>query len=137
MQSILETFINQKSFKNADDKKRFLERKLHTRYAMIDTLLNTYNKDYFGVIQQANSDELIMGCKSVETVFKVTVVSVATVRHKCAESRLHQRANKDDLYFPAYLTDYPMMYIAENQQEIQMLVRVRDYLLSSSLHNTY
>lgn len=60
MRLVIECFINRTSLYNSADKDAFLLSKLDRLYRTYDTLLNTYNTNYIGVLQQANTDELAM-----------------------------------------------------------------------------
>ena len=127
VQIMFENFINKASLRKAEDKISFFLKKLTTLYATFDTLLHTFNKHYGGVIQEANSDELILGYRSVETVFDVTSNVGATMSLKIAENRLRKRATKEDLYYSTYLKKYPLLYHAIGEvDEKTHYVRLRD-----------
>ena len=134
MQTVLEPFLNARSLQRTSNHASFLERKLLRIYGVYDTLLHTYNKHYFGIIQEANTDELVMGYKSIETVFHVTTEAGISTSLSVAEKRLKQRASKDDLYYAAYLKPYPLLYQTD-AGTVNEFVRMRDCYVILMLDN--
>ena len=111
-----------------------LQKKYQTLYSVYDTLLHIFNRKYFGIFQEANADELLMGYKSIETVFSVTSAAGASTSYSVAEKRLKKRANKDELYYATYLKPYSMVY--ETDCGIaNHLVRMRDCFVILMIDN--
>ena len=122
VQLLLQSFLNAKTLQSFSDTKTFdqaeqaekkisyLQKKLQVLYGVYDTLLHVLNKKYLGLMQEANTDELMMGFKSLETVFDVTSGAGATASHSVGEIRLKVRAFPDDLYYAAFLKPYRMTY---------------------------
>ena len=69
IQLLLESLISFRYFKETTDKHRFLQPKLMKLYLIYDSMLNNLNYKYTGVLQQANTLELIMHSKCLTTVF--------------------------------------------------------------------
>jgi hypothetical protein len=67
-----------------------LPKKMRRLYFTYDILLNTINKQYIGLLQERNTFELLMGYKSVTTVFKITGKSGTTMSLKIAEVKLKE-----------------------------------------------
>jgi hypothetical protein len=134
LQLILHQFVNTRSLFRSDDKIMFMRQKLQLLYGIYDTLLHVYNKNYFGVFQMANADELIMGYKSVQTVFEVSSNAGASTSFSFAERRLKSRAVKDDLYYSAYLKPYLMTYQTDAGM-VTKEVRMRDCFIILMIDN--
>jgi transposase len=135
MQLIMESFVNDCSLKRAGDKVQFLRQKLQFLYGSYDTMLHCLNKKYFGVLQIANADELMMGYKSIQTVFEVTSGAGASTSLPVAERRLKLRVNKDDLYYAAYLKAYTMTYDTYGAENVTKDVRMRDCFIILMMDN--
>ena len=134
MQMSFEPFLNAHSVQRATDIEHFLKQKLLLLYSGYDTLLHNMNKMYCGLLQKANTDELIMGNKSVETVFSITSGAGASTSLNVAERQLKAKALKDELYYEAYLKPYNMMYETDAGM-VTKGVRMRDCLVILMLDN--
>ncbi|CAC5364010.1 unnamed protein product [Mytilus coruscus] len=71
IQIILDKFVNRDSFYSSGDKIAFLLSKMERLYGSYDILLNTFIKNYIGILQQANTDEQAMHFQSITTVFSI------------------------------------------------------------------
>lgn len=109
-QIILETFINKNSLKKSVDKQDFLKKKINRVYSIHDVLLNTYNKRHIGVLQEANTEELLMEYHSIGSVFSVTGASGMTTSLKAAELKLEEKATNDQCYFNTYIKKHLLEY---------------------------
>jgi hypothetical protein len=103
IQLLLQQFINLRTLERTPHRSSVLQQKCQLLYSVYDILLHVVNRKYFGIFQIANSDELLMGYKSIETVFNVTTGAGSSTSLCVAEKRLKKRANKDDLYYAIYL----------------------------------
>ena len=66
-------FINRESVRQAGDTTlQFLDNKITRLYSLYDTGLNTINRNYSGLIQDMNSDELAINHNSLTTVFSLS-----------------------------------------------------------------
>ena len=133
-QLLLWPFIDTRSFRISPDKDKFLKRKMKCLYSVYDTILHTYNKTHFGILQEANTDELMIGYKCINTLFDVTSASGATMSLDKAEQRLKAKADKDLLYFMAYLKEYLLKYYTDAGLE-KVWIRLRDCHLNLMLDN--
>ncbi|CAC5388681.1 unnamed protein product [Mytilus coruscus] len=109
-QLFLETFINEKSFRRTEDLDKFALSKLKKMYGCFDTLLNLLNKNYIGLLQDINSQELVMNYRSISTVFSVTSTSGATLSLNESEQRLKEKASSDLCYYNTYLKKHTISY---------------------------
>ena len=110
IQLLFQPFINLTTLHRTENKKTFLLPKIQLHYSVFDTLLHSYNKMYFGILQQANSEELMLGYKSLQTVFEITSGSGCSTSLPVAERRLVLKANPEDMYFATYLKPYSLTY---------------------------
>ena len=110
LQIFFETFINKESMWHTSDKKSFLYSKIETLYSVYDILLNTFNRNYFGVLQQANTDELAMHYHSISTVFSITRNAGMSASLDAAEKKIKTRTVDDLCYYNTYLKKFPMTY---------------------------
>ena len=110
MQILFESFINPKTLRQTDDIMNVIETKLTSLYNTVDILLNVYNRNYFGVLQEKNTNHLIMNYKCVRTVFNITSKTGATLSLNAAEQRLKAKTSRDLCYFNTYLKKYPIEY---------------------------
>ena len=110
LQTILGVFINKVSLKRSGNKHGFLISKIVCLYSMFERLLNLQNRQYFGVVQELNTDELVFNYHSVGTVFSITSTMGITQSLKSAERRLKLYSNEDLCYFSTYLKRYPIKY---------------------------
>ena len=125
IQAFLQNFLNERTIERTANLQAALKQKLQLLYSTYDTLLHTYNKKYLGIFQVANSDELLMGYKSIETVFSVTCSAGATASLNTAEQWLKKKVNEDDLYWASYLKPYLMEYETDAGM-VEKYVRMRD-----------
>ncbi|CAG2195104.1 unnamed protein product [Mytilus edulis] len=109
-QLFLETFINEKSFRRLEHLDKFASSKLKKMYGCFDTLLNLLNKNYIGLLQDINSQELAMNYRSISTVFSVTSTSGATLSLNESEQRLKEKASSDLCYYNTYLKKHAISY---------------------------
>ncbi len=72
MQIILESFINRNSIRKSNASNELLDTKYKALYSTYDRLLNVFNKNHIGIIQERNTTELSMHYTSVSTVFGIT-----------------------------------------------------------------
>ena len=103
-------------------------------YSVYDTQLHTMNKLYCGLLQKANTQELIMGNKSVETVFSITSGSGASTSLNVAERQLKEKVLADNLYYEAYLKPYSLTYETDAGM-VTKEVRMKDCYLILMLDN--
>ena len=59
-QIILESYINKESMRRSENFTNFLNSKLKKLYCLFDSLLNILSKNYIGLLQDVNSQELAM-----------------------------------------------------------------------------
>ena len=85
MQLLLGIFINTDALRKSPDAPGYLQQKLEKLFTLYDGLLNTCNKNYIGIFQQANTDELLYDYRSIKSVFRITAASGATSSHVKAE----------------------------------------------------
>lgn len=98
IQFIIGAFLNRRQLQRAPDSYAYAKQKLERLYMAYDWLLNLLNKNYIGVFQQANTDELLQDCKSVKTIFNVTSAAGATSSLAKAETDWKQKVDEDLLY---------------------------------------
>ena len=99
LQIILEVFINKVSLSQAADKHKFVKSKISRLYCVYDNLLNLLNRNYTGILQELNTDELVYNYHNVGTVFQVTSHGGITSSIKTAEKRLNIQADNDLTYY--------------------------------------
>ena len=83
-----DTFVNKSSIRKSKIPAGVLKSKITRLYATFDVLLNTFNKNYCGILQQLNTKELVMNYHSAKTIFSVTSSSGATQGIDAAEREL-------------------------------------------------
>ena len=108
VQMILETFINRMSVRKCKD--IYVKSKLGRIYGLYDSLLNTFNKKYIGVLQQANTDELAMHYRSIDTVFSITSSTGVSSSLMHAERKIKERTANYLCYYNTYIKLYPLKY---------------------------
>ena len=123
VQILMEAYINPSTIKEGKVSE-IIPKKLRKLYFTFDILLNVFNKKHVGLLQEKNTFEMIMGNKSVSTVFNITASSGATMSLKVAEVKLKTKADKDMCYFNTYLRYHEMKYASvagpkEGQVRIQ------------------
>jgi hypothetical protein len=67
-QIILESYINKESMRRSENFTTFLNSKLKKLYCLFDSLLNILNKNYIGLLQDVNSQELAMNYQSINVL---------------------------------------------------------------------
>ena len=110
VQCLLLSFINKTTLSKNTNKEKFLRKKLQRFYLTFDTLLNTLNKNHEGVLQTANTDELLMHHKSVTTVFAITGAAGITKCLRQAEKLLLPFATDDFMYYNTFIKGTPLTY---------------------------
>ena len=110
IQLLLESSISFRYFKETTDKQRFLQPKLMKLYMIYDTMLNNLNHKYTGLLQQANTLELIMHSKCLATVFQVAANSGIAMSLSSATRYLENNTVDDLLYYNTYLKGQPLTY---------------------------
>ena len=109
-QVLLDGFINMKGLRLTKFPERFLDRKYQVLYGAYDTLLNCFTQKHIGILQLANSSELLMEHKSLNTVFSVTSDMGATTSLKTAENLIQKKVDSDQLYYNTYIKKYTLSY---------------------------
>ncbi|VDH90484.1 Hypothetical predicted protein [Mytilus galloprovincialis] len=133
-QIILESYINKESLRKSENVGQFLNLKLRKLYSLFDSLLNLTNKNYIGLLQDVNSQELAMNYQSINTVFSVTSFSGATLSLHESEQRMKEKANSDFCYFNTYLRKYEMLYETAAGME-KVKVSLRDCIIIVMMDN--
>ena len=100
-QMFLENFINKKHLK-VEENNAALKKKITRLYALYDLLLNTYNKKYFGIHQQANTEEISLQYRSLKTVLEVTANSGITTGKSTADKRLNEKSEPELCYYGTF-----------------------------------
>lgn len=103
-------FLNKDSLRRLDDSDNYLYNKIEKLYSLLDCVLNIFNRKYNGILQQLNTEELIVNYHSVSTVFAVTGQSGATRSLKWASRWLQLRSDIDKRYYDTYLKYYPIKF---------------------------
>ena len=118
-QILFDGFINRDSFRRSSNPSDYLHKKFEKLYLVYDILLNVYNKHFIGVLQQANTQELLTEYKNISTVFDVTSSAGATTSLIVAERKLKKRSDQDLCYFNTYLKRHKLSYdtVAGAQQK--------------------
>ena len=128
-------FINKSSLRHSDDVKTFVSNKLFRLFSILENGLSVYNKNFYGVIQQLNTEELIVNYHTVSTVFNITGQSCITRGLTFANEWLQRRADEDLVYFETFLKKYHLNYKSSDGQETTKLVSMRDCLAILFLDN--
>ena len=117
IQILLGIFINADALRKSTDGPSYVRQKLEKLFTLYDGLLNTRNKNYIGIFQQANTDELLYDYRSIKSVFRITAASGATSSHVKAEMDWKKRADDDKLYYNTYLKLHPLKYETDAGEE--------------------
>ncbi|CAC5372998.1 unnamed protein product [Mytilus coruscus] len=97
-------------------------------------MLNTLNRTYIGILQQANTDERAMHFKSVTSVFSITNSTGISTSLIQAERKIKERIANDLCYYITYLKRYPLRY--ETQEgELENLVSLQECHLILMMDN--
>ena len=134
VQLLFESSINLKSYNSSKDKLKFLKAKLLQLYILYDSMLHTSNFLYTGLLQQANSLELLMHSKSLKNVFQVANTSGIAASLRSAERFLDFNSADDILYYNTFLKGYPVTY-RKDGKEVTEDVRLRDCIIILMLDN--
>ena len=110
IQLIFSAFINRRQLKRSHDPNLYLKQKVERLYMAYDILLNALNKNYIGVFQQSNTNELLQDYKSVKAVFSITSASGTTTSLTKAETSWKEKADDDLLYYNTFLKPQPLTY---------------------------
>ena len=120
-------FLNAHSIKQAVNMQEFFSTKVARLTTLYDALLNTLNKNYFGLSQQMNTAELIVNYHNATSVFSITQAAGISMSLSAAENRLKKLANPERLYFQTYLKCHPLHYESLNDKSTEHhLVSLRE-----------
>lgn len=109
-QILLDGFINRDSIQRLSNLSEYLHKRLEKLYLVYDILLNVHNKHFIGVLQQANTQELLTEYRNINTVFDVTSSAGATTSLGNAERKLKKKSDQDFCYFNTYLKQHKLVY---------------------------
>ncbi|VDI60748.1 Hypothetical predicted protein [Mytilus galloprovincialis] len=89
-------------------------------YCHFEATLHKMNKNYSGITQDMNTDELLVNYHSVSTVFDVTSHLGITQSQKTGDRRLKVHADPEMCYFFTFLKQYPLIYrnVEENDESV-------------------
>ena len=110
LQLLLEKFVAPRSISRAKTPETLLSRKLECLYKLFDALMNTMNKRFIGIFQQANTDALMIEFKNVGSVFRITSAVGTTLSLDAAEKKLKNKAEDDLFYFNAFVKRHEITY---------------------------
>jgi hypothetical protein len=103
-------FLNKDSLKRLDDSDNYLYNRIGKLYSLLDCGLNIFNRKYNGILQQLNTEELIVNYHSVSTVFAVTRQRGATRSLKWASRWIQLRSDIETRYYDTYLKYYQIKF---------------------------
>ena len=92
-------FVNKTSIRQSELTKPLITSKLSRLYGLLEFGLNIYNRNYYGIIQQQNTEELIVNYHAISTVFGIITQSGITHSRSFASKWLLQRADTYQVYF--------------------------------------
>ncbi|CAC5399884.1 unnamed protein product [Mytilus coruscus] len=110
VQILLETFLNHNSLNRSNEIETLITSKLKKLYGIYDTLLNVYNRNYCGILQELNTQELSMNYQSIGTAFSIASSSGATLSLNAAEKKIKEKASSEMCYFNTYVRRYQLEY---------------------------
>ena len=110
VQILLEKFVASRSIIRAKNPELLLGQKLERLYKLFDALMNTLNKRFVGIFQQANTDALLIEYKNISSVFRITSSVGITLSQDSAEKKLKIKAEDDLLYFNAFIKKHEITY---------------------------
>lgn len=89
-------------------------------FCHFEAMLHKMNKNYSGITQDMNTDELLVNYQSVSTVFDVTSHLGITQSQKTGDRRLKVHADPEMCYFFTFLKQYPLIYrtVEENDESV-------------------
>jgi hypothetical protein len=134
IQLLFEGYINRSSMRRTDDKQSFLAKKFKRLYCQYDTLLNSLNRCYFGIIQDMNTQELILNYHSISAVFNLTSSSGITFGIRTAEDKVKELTHSEKTYYNTYLRKYPMTYLSAVGEKMDC-ISLRDCVLILMMDN--
>lgn len=108
--------------------------KLDRLYGLYDAMLNTFNRTYIDILQQANTDELAMHFKSITSVFSITNSTCISTSLIQAERKIKERTVNDLCYYNTYLKRYPLRYETQDG-ELENLVSLYECHLILMMDN--
>ena len=142
-QILLDGFINRDTLRKVSNPSEYLIKKFEKLYLVYDILLNVHNKHFIGVLQQANTQELLTEYRNISTVFDVTSSAGATTSLGVAERKLKKRSDQDFCYFNTYLKRHKLNYdtiTGEEEKEISLrechLILLLDNLVKCTYKRT-
>ncbi|MEW8546853.1 MAG: hypothetical protein AB2693_25340, partial [Candidatus Thiodiazotropha sp.] len=110
VQLLLEKFVASRSISRAKNPEYSFSQKLERLYKLFDALMNTLNKKFVGIFQQANTDALMIEFKNIGSVFRITSAVGTTLSLDAAEKKLKNKAEDDLLYFNAFIKKHEITY---------------------------
>ncbi|CAG2244894.1 unnamed protein product [Mytilus edulis] len=119
-------FINKDTLRRSDCSEGYLFTRIGKLYCLLDSGFNISNRKYHGILQQMNTEELIVNYHSISTVFDVTTQSGITKSLKSATRWLQARSDLDKRYYDAYLKQYPLEHKDPQGEVSKMEVCMRD-----------
>ena len=134
VQLLLESSISIHYFKESSDKLKFLQPKLMKLYMSYDTMLNNLNKKYIGLLQHANTLELVMHSKCLTSVFQIASNSGIAMSLASAARHLESNTVDDLLYYNTYLKSQPLTYRRKGLQ-VTANVCLRDCIIILMIDN--
>ena len=134
LQNFLECFINSASLNRSGNHHGFLKPKFLKLYSYFDALLALNNRNYAGLLQEMNTEELSMNYHSASTVFSITSSAGATVSLNTSERRLKKKADSDLVYYNTYLKKYKLEYTSSAGKKEEM-IGLRDCILILMMDN--
>ena len=134
LQVQLLTLCNKKHMRQSKNPDAFLKTKVERLYGIYENILKLKNKKFCGLMQQQNTKKLIMGFKSVSTVFDVTSKQGITLSLKGAEKQLIDQSQENKSYYNTYLKEYDMTY-ETNGGLVTKPVRLRDCFIILMMDN--
>lgn len=127
VQLVLLPFINMISVNRAKDPSFLYNTKINRLYSIVDELLNVNNYHYHGVLQESNTNEMIMTYRNASSIFNLTSSAGATQSLTKAECSLKERSTSEILYYESILKKYPLTYKTISElHPINKLVSMRD-----------
>ncbi|XP_052258558.1 uncharacterized protein LOC127863212 [Dreissena polymorpha] len=103
-------FVNKRSIKKSRTPSEYLQTKTTKLYALFDAGLSLLNRNYHGVIQQLNSEDLLINYHSLTTVFDITSSFGCTYSLKTAERWLKMASDPNVSHFETFINRYPLTY---------------------------
>lgn len=111
LQMMLQSFLNNRQLGRSTNTENYARTKLFRLYQAFHSLLNVYDRQYIGVLQDVMSDQLAFGYHNTGTVFNVTSHAGITRSLRDSERRLKREANDTDSQYNAYLRYHKIDYV--------------------------